>query len=740
MPDRRRCPLRAWPLLVALTAPAACAASSAGGTGTGPVPATRSSSASTEDVHPPGAVFAPTLDAYISSLGERWGEDSAFSGYVAIARDGQLVFGKSYGKVDRDGRIAADPDTLFEIGSVSKSFTAIGILQLEEKGLLRIEHPVAKYLPELSPLIDGVTIRHCLAHTAGLPPFPGDAALAEETGRMHPVGAAFAKYRTAKRRFPPGERFEYSNAGYVLLGAILERVAGQSYEAYMHEHVFAPAGMLRTTTVTTPAPSHMAVGFSVGERDDVSVALPSPAFVALGCGGVLSTVNDLLAWDRALSGTRLLDDASKRRMFEPDRDVALTDFLPAWYALGWFVSKQTEPTVFFHPGGTNGFESLFARVPAKRLTLVVLSNRSGVPDVMTKVELATEQLALTGQSPPPEPTVTSVDASGLAELAGEYRIDEPTRAVLIARFSREVADRFEGLGLKAVGERLFSSWPEKRGPEIVRSSDGALLMKREGLRIDPERDPSGVARAITLVPLHPDRPPMRYVRIVDGIVVKPAPGGGPTDMVRVPGGMLAAGSDRTVAPFCMDRTEVTVAAYTACARSGACRRAPTTAHWERISDDELSRWGPACNGDRSDRQDHPANCVDWSQATAYCRARGKRLPTSDEWQWAAQGGAQARRYPWGYSSPLDSDVCWSGSKERTGTCPIGSSPGSDALGGIHDLAGNVWEWTSTATAEKKRVVAGGAWIVTQPENVTVASRLDTDPTFRGPNVGFRCVK
>ncbi len=276
------------------------------------------------------------IDTYISSFGRNWGEAYAFSGYVAVARDGKVVFGKGYGWADREKSRVPDADTVFRIASVSKPFTAIGILQLQEKGLLNVDDPIRKYLPELPAMADGVTIRHCLTHSSGLPPFPGDVALAAETGAPHPF-ASFRGYKDQKLQARPGERFEYDNAGFIVLAALLERVSGQSFEAYMQEHVFRPAGMLHTTTVSTPPPPNMAVPYDVDERDAVSASPPLPAdFVLFGCGAVRSTAKDLVAFGRALDGTTLLNESSMRQMVAPVRDdVGGAAPRPSQMALGW---------------------------------------------------------------------------------------------------------------------------------------------------------------------------------------------------------------------------------------------------------------------------------------------------------------------------------------------------------------------------------------------------------------------
>jgi sulfatase modifying factor 1 len=205
----------------------------------------------------------------------------------------------------------------------------------------------------------------------------------------------------------------------------------------------------------------------------------------------------------------------------------------------------------------------------------------------------------------------------------------------------------------------------------------------------------------------------------------------PTGMVALEGGSFTMAERHdavTVQPFCMDVTEVTADAYGACVRAGSCFA-------------EGLACGPAATYGVSGKGNHPINCVDWEQSGLYCHAQGKRLPTEAEWEWAARGASQGRTYPWGNAAP-SSQLCWSGVQKRDGTCPVGSFPEGDAPGGIHDLAGNVWEWTSSdfdATGAT-RAFRGGSWFNFAPSAMHAALRSWLTPTLRGNVVGFRCAR
>jgi len=216
-------------------------------------------------------------------------------------------------------------------------------------------------------------------------------------------------------------------------------------------------------------------------------------------------------------------------------------------------------------------------------------------------------------------------------------------------------------------------------------------------------------------------------------------------MAQVDGGTFttgARGATVTVAPLCMDLTEVTVDAYVACIRTGLC----TAAHVGEMSSLDAFRPDTACNHGVAGRGNHPMNCVDWAQSAAYCQSQAKRLPTEEEWEWAARGGPAGRTYPWGSATP-DIQACWSGLTKRVGTCPVGASPAGDAPGGIHDLAGNVSEWTSTengsewpaAADQSRRVFRGGSWHDAVEILLRSSTRPSTSPQLHDPAMGFRCV-
>lgn len=222
-------------------------------------------------------------------------------------------------------------------------------------------------------------------------------------------------------------------------------------------------------------------------------------------------------------------------------------------------------------------------------------------------------------------------------------------------------------------------------------------------------------------------------------------------MVYLPGGTFTMGApdeererlgherprhEVTLSPFCLARTEVTVAQYAACVQRGQCA---ASQRWSR------------CNWGVSGREDHPINCVSWDDASAYCASLSQRLPTEAEWEFAASDGG-TRSHPWGDEAPSE-QLCWSGVRRRSGTCPAGSFAEGDSPQGIADLLGNVAEWVSDwygpyqaqperdprgATSGRVRVIRGGSWQITLSLGVRARFRQPHSPDSQDEYIGVRC--
>lgn len=264
---------------------------------------------------------------------------------------------------------------------------------------------------------------------------------------------------------------------------------------------------------------------------------------------------------------------------------------------------------------------------------------------------------------------------------------------------------------------------------------------------EPRETPGGEAPARSAEPragTHQEARPVATTVVVPVAHTEvPKPPSCDAEMKLIPGGMLSTlerGKDVAIAPFCLDEDEVSVGAWRACEKAGGCARLSARTDWDNPDEDRVvSRF---CNGGRTGVDDQPANCVSLEEATAYCAGAGKRLPSGDEWEWAARGGTDGRATPWG--SPVATDqICWGKPKKRTGTCTRRSHALDVTPLGIHDMGGNVSEWVSPPARSGKsaaRWVHGASWYAVDDGYARAALGGVQTPARRAETIGFRCAK
>ncbi len=312
----------------------------------------------------------------IDDLLARYNGFALFNGAALVADHGQVIFKKGYGLANMEWNIPDAPDTKFRLGSITKQFTATLILQLAEQGKIDLTAPISRYLPDYPKGPgDRITIHELLNHTSGIPGYtelPEFGAKSRETSKPADFIAFFANRELL---FEPGTKFSYSNSGYFLLGVILEKITGQSYERLLQEHIFDPAGMHDTGyDSTAPLLTKRAWGYDStldGYRNTSYIDMSLP----FSAGSLYSTAQDLFRWDRALYTDKILSSASKNKMFTP----GLSD-----YGYGWFIRKGAVTTVE-HDGGINGFNTLISRDLEPQRLIVLLNNTGGAPvDAMAK--------------------------------------------------------------------------------------------------------------------------------------------------------------------------------------------------------------------------------------------------------------------------------------------------------------------------------------------------------------------
>ncbi|TAN23476.1 MAG: class A beta-lactamase-related serine hydrolase [Acidobacteria bacterium] len=293
---------------------------------------------------------------------------------LGVACNGRMVFAQGYGFRNLAQHLPVAPETRFQIGSITKQFTAAAILQLRAAGKLSLDDHVARFLPHF-PHASQITLRELLNQTTGLYNYteaPHFVATADHSrGGFIPITALVAPHPLA---FAPGTKWQYSNTNYIVLGQIVAAASGESYAAYMQTHIFSPAGMTATRLIGRPLPD-TAEGYNV-VSGKVVPAPPLPEAWAGSAGAIVSTVGDLERWDQAVSDGKLISKADYKQMTSAG---VLTNGQHDTYGFGWMLGQYgSQPTVW-HNGGTFGFLALNARLPQSGLDIIVLTNSTALP-------------------------------------------------------------------------------------------------------------------------------------------------------------------------------------------------------------------------------------------------------------------------------------------------------------------------------------------------------------------------
>lgn len=291
---------------------------------------------------------------------------------IAVESDGKTTV-NGYGLANVTSSTPVDAQTRFEIGSITKQFTAAAILQLKEAGKLSLDDPLSKYVPQYSASAK-VTIRQMLWQVSGIPEFTTETIVQDAQTQPASLAAVLARVTGKPLDFAPGSKWAYSNTNYYLLGYIVGEVSKTSWESYVREHIFAPAGMTHSAfSGDEAALSDCALGY-VPKAGGVEPGKPLNGWGG-GAGAIVSTGGDMLAWNDALFGGKIVSADDVNLMVTPGR---LDDGRATEYGFGWIVSGQSGTQHYWHNGGTFGFSSYNGVYPQLHQAIIVLSNLAGV--------------------------------------------------------------------------------------------------------------------------------------------------------------------------------------------------------------------------------------------------------------------------------------------------------------------------------------------------------------------------
>jgi CubicO group peptidase (beta-lactamase class C family) len=388
---------------------------------------------------------AQTPSDHLKQVVQPYVDAQMFMGSVLVAKKGKVIFSKSYGMADLEWSVPNSSTTRFNIASMTKQFTAASILLFEDRGKLRTDDLVKKYLPEAPASWDKITIYHLLTHTSGI---------REDAVEYEPGTPDKLVFDDKPLNFQPGEKWEYINKGYIVLGYLLERISGQTYEEFVQENIFKPLGMNDSGLLSfvTVIPRR-ATGYWPGNNGIENADRPDPR-KGFSAGSLYSSTEDLLRWNTALFGGKLLTPASLRKMTTPFKGD---------YACGLYVKRVNGHLMIEHDGNNIGFNSDMAYYPEDRIAVIVLANLNGT----VTSEMRTALAAVAYGETPPTPSVhkeISLSREVLLRYAGTYQF--PRYSLKMVPDGNHLLVEFDKGGTLAVfpesDTKFFSKpWPTR---------------------------------------------------------------------------------------------------------------------------------------------------------------------------------------------------------------------------------------------------------------------------------------
>lgn len=412
---------------------------------------------------------APTMDEFV----EVSAKVNHFMGTAFVAKDGKVLLDKGYGFADIELNVPNAPGNKFRLGSITKQFTATAIMQLQERGKLSVTDPACKYLDPCPEAWKPVTIHHLLSHTSGIPSYTNMPEFMKPNFIRVPLTPLEIVMLSKDKplEFQPGEKWNYDNSGYILLGYIIEKVSGEKYANYVQSHIFFPLGM-NDSGYDDPRQLIMqrASGYSLGPGGGYLNAYFIDMSLPYAAGSLYSTTADLYRWDRALYTEKVLS----RKSWE-----AMTTLVKSSYGYGLMMAAMAGHKQIGHGGGINGFSTYIARFPDDDAVVIVLSNvesgnatavARGLAGILfgEKVEMPKERKQI------------SIDPNLLDRYTGTYTNDKIT------------------VNITAQNGHLFEQLTGQPRLEIFPYSDHQFFMKVVDATFDFETANGARSPAITL--------------------------------------------------------------------------------------------------------------------------------------------------------------------------------------------------------------------------------------------------
>jgi D-alanyl-D-alanine carboxypeptidase len=395
---------------------------------------------------------------------------------VIVVRGGETIFRKGYGMANLELSVPIEPDMVFRLGSLTKQFTAVAILLLAERGKLTLDDSITKFLPDYPTHDHLITIEHLLTHTSGIKSYTDMSEWRPLWRKDLSVQELVDFFKYQPMLFAPGKRWAYSNSGYILLGAIIERVSEQTYEQFLQHNIFAPLGM-KQSYYDSPIRviPRRAAGYDKGPEGYTNTDYLSMT-QSYAAGGLASTVDDLAIWDSALYTEQLLKQDTLQPAFISHQ---LMDGTSAAYGYGWQILEYEGHRLIEHGGGIHGFRTHAVRIPDDQVFVAVLSNNLA----LDPEQLAFRIAALVIGQPYKEPVPVEVSPKVLSRYEGVYQINAAEKR----RITRE-------------DSRLFSQRGSEPRLELVPFSPTEFFLKDNSFcHLHFVNDPDGVVNTIEVL-------------------------------------------------------------------------------------------------------------------------------------------------------------------------------------------------------------------------------------------------
>jgi CubicO group peptidase (beta-lactamase class C family) len=393
-------------------------------------------------------------------------------GAVLLARDGKILVSKGYGLANAELNAGNQSNTKFRIGSLTKQFTAAAVMILQERGKLNVKDAACKYLENCADAWKEVTIHQLLTHTSGIPNFTALPDWRAKRVLSLSPSEVVGLVKDAPLKFKPGEDFEYSNTGYFLLGLIIEKVSGQSYEAFLKENIFAPLKMNDTGYDGGQILPNRASGYSRKGETIVNAAYADKN-IPFAAGGLYSTVEDLYRWQASFDTGQILKKSSVDAVFTPDKKN---------YGYGWGVGVWNGHKLVTHAGSIEGFSSHIFKFTDDRAAVIVLLNSDGVMAQTAALDLAAILFGAKYELPREQKEI-SLEAKILDRYLGKYEV-APNIVLTVAK---------EGDGLTLINPG------QTRGAALVPESETAFFIRVADVKVNFVKDESGKVTGLTLL-------------------------------------------------------------------------------------------------------------------------------------------------------------------------------------------------------------------------------------------------